>query len=167
MIADKGIDQPDKLPWLLSESDRNKGIHPVFSMPRKAWDKILTTQVIKDIYQDEQGQPRSRKDLYELLMLHPDREYRNKDGDTEAFRKMADNALRVELPKLQHICEPKAQVTEDGVPQFLVMAEHKRTVEKSFNVNSLSRESIARKKKKKRGGEEGRQEKKTFSLQTL
>lgn len=166
-MEDKGFGKPADLPWLFGGLDRNKGIHPIFSMPRKAWNKILTTQVIKDIFQDEQGQPCNRKDLYELLMLYPDREYRNEDGDTEAFRKMADNALRVELPKLQHICEPKAQVTEDGVPQYLVMAEHKRTVEKSFNVTSLSRESIARKKKKKKGGEEGRQEKKTFSLQTL
>ena len=138
-------------------------------MPRRAWNKILTTQVIKDLYTDEQGQPVNRKELYELLMLYPDREYRNEDGDVKAFCKKADDALTVELPRLQHICEPKAQMTEDGVPTFLVMAEHKRTVEKSFNVRSLNKESIADKKKKKKGkgGEEGRQEKKTISLQTL
>ena len=139
MIADKGIDQPDKLPWLLSESDRNKGIHPVFSMPRKAWDKILTTQVIKDIYQDEQGQPRSRKDLYELLMLHPDEILRGKKGDYDAFKKIADDTLTVDFPTLQHICEPKAQVTSDGIPQFLIMAKHTRTVEKSFEVPTIEK----------------------------
>ena len=72
-------------------------------------------------------------------MLHPGEVLRGKKGDYDAFRKIADDTLTVDFPTLQHICEPKAQVTADGTPQFLIMAKHTRTVEKSFEVPTIEK----------------------------
>ena len=111
----------------------------------------MTTQEIENpSYKEHDGRVGSGE-LYKLLLLYPDQSFSGKNGDAEAFKKMADDRLTVDLPRIQHICEPKAQVTEDGVPQFLVMAEHKRTVERSFNVRSTNQEQIGGKKKKKKG----------------
>lgn len=99
-------------------------------MPRRVWDKILSTNLFGSVDSFEK---------HKLLMLHPDEILRGKKGDYDAFKKIADDTLTVDFPTLQHICEPKSQVTFDGMPQFLIMAKHNRTVEKSFEVPTIEK----------------------------
>ena len=132
--------QRPRMGWLIKDTsdtegkrrieNDNRNLHPIFSMPRRVWDKILSTKRFEEIDPWEKQK---------LLMLYPDECRRGKKGNFEAFKSIADDTLTVDFPSLWHICEPKAQVTADGVPQFLIMAEHTRTVEKSFEVSTIEK----------------------------
>ena len=69
-----------------------------------------------------------------LLMLYPGKE--QKGNKPNELVEKASQMLTVDLPTLQHICEPKAIIC-DRRPAFVVMAEQRRTCIRSYEVQQL------------------------------